>query len=98
MDRLEERLYAEQKSVRTKDRGINPLLQPVSSRHGQESLLRLGLNGYGLAVFIQSMGVLPLKTKPLKGGTRCPHRVLSRTLSSQPVGDNGLHLGLRDTA
>ena len=33
------------------------------------------------------MCVLPLKTKPLKGGTRCPHRVLSRTLSNQLLGD-----------
>ncbi len=31
---------------------------------------------------------------PGNSGTRCPHRVLSRTLSTQPVGDNGLHPSL----
>lgn len=34
------------------------------------------------------------KAKSLKGGTRCPHRVLERTLLRQPVEDNGLHLEL----
>ncbi len=43
---------------------------------------------------IQSKCVSSLKAKTPKGGTRCPHRVVVRTLADQPVGDNGLHLGL----
>jgi len=38
--------------------------------------------------------MLDLDTGTLKGGTRCPHRVLNRSLSDQTVGDHGLPSGL----
>ena len=38
--------------------------------------------------------MLDLNTGNLKGGTQCHHRVLNRSLSDQPVGDNGLPFGL----
>jgi hypothetical protein len=63
--------------------------QIVTSKRGTT---RLRSQSVILAATIQSTCILAAKTNPLKGGTRCPHRVLNRPPADQPDGDIGLHL------